>query len=127
MILLLDSNVIIDVLRGRGERRRKLAALVELGHLPATSSLNIAEIYAGIRAGEGPRTTAFLDSLRCFPITKSIARLAGTLKAQWAAKGQTLALDDMLVAATALEHNLPLITDNHKHFPVHGLRFYPLT
>jgi predicted nucleic acid-binding protein len=126
MILLLDSNVIIDVLRGRNERRRKLASLVERGYLPATSSLNVAEIYAGIRAGEEPRTTAFLDTLRCFPITKSIARLAGTLKAQWAAKGQTLSLEDMMVAATALEHDLPLVTDNRKHFPVHGLRFQSL-
>ncbi len=126
MILLLDSTIIIDVLRRRNERRLKLASLVEGGHFPATSSLNIAEIYAGIRPGEEPRTTAFLDSLRCFPITKSIARLAGTLKAQWAAKGHTLTLDDMLVAATALEHDLPLVTDNRKHFPVHGLRFHPL-
>jgi predicted nucleic acid-binding protein len=126
MIVLLDSTVIVDVLRGKNERRRKLAALVEHGHLLATSSLNIAEIYAGMRAGEEPRTTAFLDSLRCFPITKSIARLAGTLKAQWAAKGRTHALDDMLVAATSLEHDLPLVTDNRKHFPVHGLRFQPL-
>lgn len=126
MILLLDSNIIVDVLRGRNERRRKLATLVEDGHLPATSSLNIAEIYAGVRPGEEQRVAAFLDSLRCFPITKSIARLAGTLKAQWAAKGQTLALDDMFVAATALEHDLPLVTDNRKHFPVHGLRFHTL-
>jgi predicted nucleic acid-binding protein len=126
MILLLDSTILIDVLRRRNERRRKLASLVEGGHFPATSSLNIAEIYAGIRFGEEPRTTAFLDSLRCFPITKSIARLAGTLKAQWAAKGLTLTLDDMLVAATALERDLPLVTDNRKHFPIHGLRFHPL-
>jgi predicted nucleic acid-binding protein len=126
MILLLDSSVIIDVLRSRNDRRRKLGSLVERGYLPATSTLNIAEIYAGVRAGEEPRTTAFLDTLRCYPVTKSIARLAGTLKAQWATKGQTLSLEDMMVAATALEHDLPLVTDNRKHFPVHGLRFHPL-
>jgi predicted nucleic acid-binding protein len=126
MILLLDSSVIIDVLRGRNGRRRKLGSLVERGYLPATSSLNIAEIYAGMRSSEEPRTTAFLDTLRCYPVTKSIARLAGTLKAQWAAKGQTLSLEDMLVAATALEHNLPLVTDNRKHFQVNGLRFHSL-
>jgi predicted nucleic acid-binding protein len=126
MILLLDSTVIVDVLRGSNQRRRKLAVLVEHGHLLATSSLNIAEIYAGMRSGEEPRATAFLDSLRCFPITKPIARLAGTLKMQWAAKGHTLSIDDMFVAATALEHDLPLVTDNRKHFPVHGLRFHPL-
>jgi predicted nucleic acid-binding protein len=126
MILLLDSTVIIDVLRGRKDRRRKLANLIERGYFPATSSLNIAEIYAGVRSGEERRTTAFLDSLRCYPVTKSIARLAGTLKAEWSAKGQTLTLDDMMVAATAVEHDLSFVTDNRKHFPVHGLLFYTL-
>jgi hypothetical protein len=42
MILPLDSAVIIDVLRGRNDRRRKLANLIERGYFPATSSLNIA-------------------------------------------------------------------------------------
>lgn len=126
MILLLDSNVIIDVLRGRNDRRRKIGYLVQRGYLPATSSLNIAEIYAGVRPDEERRTTAFLDTLRCYPVTKSIARLAGTLKAQWAVRGHTLSLDDMLIAATAIEHDLPLVTDNRKHFPVHGLSFHPL-
>jgi predicted nucleic acid-binding protein len=79
-----------------------------------------------VRSGEERRTTAFLDSLHCYPVTKSIARLAGTLKAEWSAKGQTLTLDDMMVAATAVEHDLSFVTDNRKHFPVHGLHFYTL-
>lgn len=47
-----------------------------------------------------------------------IARRAGSLKSAYARKGQTLDLPDMIVAATALEHGLTLMTDNRKDFPI---------
>ena len=37
----------------------------------------------------------------------------------------TLSLSDMLIAATALEHGLTLITHNKKHFPMPELSLYP--
>jgi predicted nucleic acid-binding protein len=33
----------------------------------------------------------------------------------------------MMIAATALEHGLALMTDNHKDFPLSELKFYSLT
>ena len=59
-------------------------------------------------------------------MTAAIARRAGSLKSLYARKGRTLTLADMIVAATALEHNLTLITDNRKDFPVSDLHFHPL-
>ena len=47
MRLLLDTSVLIDVLRLRHGRRELLAELLQLGHTMATSALNIAEVYAG--------------------------------------------------------------------------------
>ena len=35
-------------------------------------------------------------------------------------------LADMMVAATALEHGLSLMTDNRKDFPLPELTLYPL-
>ncbi len=46
------------------------------------------------------------------------------MKQAWARKGRTLALTDMLIAATALEHELTLITDNHKDFPMPELLLF---
>lgn len=125
MIILLDTTVLIDVLRARGSRRAQLAELIEGGHSLATTALNIGEVYAGMRTGEEAPTEAFLSSLECYPITATIARRAGSLKSKWAQKGRTLTLADMFVAATALEHGLTLMTDNRKDFPVAGLRFLP--
>jgi predicted nucleic acid-binding protein len=126
MIFLLDTTVLLDALRARQNRRSLLAELVAGGHVLATAAINIGEVYAGMRRGEESRTEAFLSSLDCYPLTGSIARRAGSLKSAWARKGRTLSLADMMVAATALEHGLSLMTDNRKDFPLPELNLYPL-
>jgi predicted nucleic acid-binding protein len=128
VILLLDTTVLIDALRGRGDRRGLLAELIESGHTLATAAINIGEVYAGMRPGEEAGTESLLSNLDCFPLTATIARNAGSLKSEWARKGSTLALADMIVAATALEHGLVLMTDNRKDFQViPRLRLYPIS
>ena len=126
MILLLDTTVLLDVLRARQNRRSMLAELVAGGHILATAAINVGEVYAGMRIGEETRTEAFLSSLDCYPMTAAIARRAGSLKRAWAQKGKTLSLADMIIAATALEHRLALMTDNRKDFPLPELNIYPL-
>jgi predicted nucleic acid-binding protein len=126
MILLLDTTVLVDVLRGRKSRRSLLAELVAGGHVLATAAINVAEVYAVMRPGEETKTEVFLSSLDCYPMTGAIARRAGSLKSAWARKGKTISLPDMMVAATALEHGLSLMTDNRKDFPLPELNFYPL-
>ena len=126
MIFLLDTTVLLDVLRARQNRRSLLADVVAAGHLLATSAINIGEVYAGMRRGEEDRTEAFLSSLVCYPMTGAIARRAGSLRSVWAQKGRTLSLADMMVAATALEHGLALMTDNRRDFPLPELNFYQL-
>jgi predicted nucleic acid-binding protein len=126
LILLLDTTVLIDVLRTKNNRRSLLAKLVESGHTLSTSALNIAEVYTGMRSNEADATGIFLSSLECYPITAEIARRAGSLKQKWAQKGRTLTLADMLVAAVSLEHRLTLMTDNRKDFPIPELKFFPL-
>ncbi len=126
MMLLLDTTVLLDVLRARQNRRSLLVDVVAAGHLLATSAIDIGEVYSGMRRGEEDKTEAFLSSLVCYPITGAIARRAGSLKSAWAQKGRTLSLADMMVAATALEHGLALMTDNRKDFPLPELSFYQL-
>ncbi len=124
MNLLLDTTVLIDVLRNRRGRRELLAEAVREGCMLATTAINLAEIHAGMLPGEEVRTEEFLEGLECYPITKAIARRAGKLKWEWSRKGQTLALDDMLIAATAVEHGLTLMTDYRMDFPMRDLTLY---
>ena len=67
-----------------------------------------------------------LRSLDYFAVTWEIARLAGNLKREWRDKGHSLMLPDTTIAAVALHHSLPLLTDNRNHFPMPGLFLYPL-
>jgi tRNA(fMet)-specific endonuclease VapC len=45
-----------------------------------------------------------------------IARLAGRIEGSLAARGIAIALDDLLIGATALQHNFSVATLNVKHF-----------
>lgn len=127
MILLLDTTVLIDVLRARKDRRGLLAGLVEGGHTLATSAMNIGEVYAGMRPAEEAGTDSLLTNLEHFAITPAIARKAGKLKSEAARKGKTVTLADMMVAAAAMQHGAKLMTDNHKDFlTVSGLEVFPL-
>ncbi len=126
MRLLLDTSVLIDALRHRHGRRELLADLVRSGHTLTTTVLNIAEVYAGMRPNEAQRTEALLGALDSYDLTATSARRAGALKQQWARKGRTLALADMIVAALALEHGCTLMTDNRKDFPMPELDQFDL-
>lgn len=126
MRLLLDTSVLIDVLRRRQGRRELLAELTREGHTLATTALNIAEVYAGVRPEEEAQTEAFLDALDCYELTATAGRLAGSLKQKWARKGRTLTLADTIIAAVALESGCTLMTDNRKDFPMPELHHYPL-
>ena len=126
MKILLDTSVLIDTLRRRNGRREALAALVRAHESMATTSLNIAELYAGMRPGEEASTEALLEGLECLDLTGSAARLGGKLKYQWSKRGQTVSLADALIAAIALEARCVLLTDNRKDFPMPELQLYEL-
>jgi predicted nucleic acid-binding protein len=123
---LLDTSVIIDVLNGKQGRDQILNELLRQGHLLACCSINVTEVYAGLRPQEETRTRELLESLQYLPISWPVARLAGLLKRDYARKGITLATTDVTIAAIAIHHQLTLITDNLKHYPMKELSIYPL-
>jgi predicted nucleic acid-binding protein len=120
---LLDSDVLIWQLRGREETVELLAKLSREGTL-ACSVVSIVEIQAGVRRGEEKRTNALLDSLKAYNVTPAIAKLAGTFIRNYRAKGVTLDFVDSIVAATAVIHDLTLLTYNPKHYPMPEVKLY---
>ena len=125
-IFLLDTSVIVDAINGKRARVQFLDGLVEQRNLLACCSINVTEVYAGMRPHEANVTEALLRSLRFFEVTWGIARRAGELKSEWAKQGHTLALPDVTIAAVTLAHGLILATDNRKHFPMPELQFLTL-
>ena len=125
-VYLLDTSVIIDTINGKRNRGPLLEGLVQQGHLLACCSINVTEVYAGLRTQEEARTMELLESLQYYPVTFTIARLAGLLKRDFSRKGISLAATDVTIAAVAIYHQLTLITDNLKHYPMKELSLFPL-
>jgi len=115
---LLDTTVIIDCLRGREEAVVFLAQIATEGSAVGCCVINIAEVYAGMRENEREVTKRFLDSLEYYEATRNIAEQAGEHKRQYAEKGITLSLSDVIIAAVAISNNLILVTDNLRHYPM---------
>jgi len=125
-VYLLDTSVIIDVLNNKRGRPALLLDLTRAGHTLACCPINITEVYAGLRPKEEAATGAFLNSLQYLTISPQAARLAGDFKRNYARKGITLNLGDVIIAAVAVEHEFTLLTDNVKDFPMEDLSVYPL-
>lgn len=123
---LLDSGVIIDALNGKRGRRELIDQLIQDGADMACCSINVTEVYAGLRPGEEGKTERLLRSLKFYPVTWEIAKQAGDLLNIWRQQNRTLSLPDTTVAAVALANDLMLVTGNLKDFPMPELRLYPL-
>lgn len=123
-VYLPDSNIVVDALNGKRGRRELLRNLLLQGHRLGCCSVIVAEVYSGMLPHESARTDQFLSSLVWYDISRGIARRGGRLRFEWARQGITLALPDILIAATALEYGLTLITDNRRHFPMSEIQLY---
>ena len=75
---------------------------------------------------EEAATEEFLRSLEYYHVTWPVARLAGLLKRDYRRKGTTLTVADATIAAVAVVHELTLMTDNVRDFPMKELLLYPL-
>lgn len=118
---LVDTDVTIDFLRQREYARNLLERWAGDGLL-AISTLTHLEIYQGMKAGEKGATNAFLDGLTSVAVDIAIARRAGTMLSQLRAKGATIGIADAIIAATALQINTPLLTNNVEHYPFTELK-----
>jgi hypothetical protein len=120
---LIDSDVLIDVLRGRDEKIvSEWAALIDGNEPVFVSPVSVAEIWASVRQNEPETVAALFGALPIVPIGSEIAEKAGQYLRQYRAS-HGIELGDALIAATASLHELVLWTRNRKHFPMRELRF----
>lgn len=113
--LLLDTDVLVEYLRGR----RKAIDYVEgLTSGLYISVVTVAELFAGIRGDEEEQTIRqFLLVFDVLPVAEEVARLGGIYRRDFGPSHGT-GLADSLIAATVEEIGAALVTFNRKHFPM---------
>ena len=113
--LLLDTDVLIDFLRGQPQAVQLMEDTDCEFHVSAVS---VAELYVGVRDG---REREVLDQLvgllRTIEISTEIAQQAGLWRREYG-KSHGTGILDALIAACADALQIPLATLNVKHFPM---------
>ena len=120
-MILVDTSVISESAR----RAPSTSVLTFLLQHPVVglSAVSVFELEAGVRAAPASRRVKlglWLDALlesgavEVIPIDGAVARMAGKLRAD--TRKRPVALEDILIGATALSRGMTLATRNTSHF-----------
>jgi hypothetical protein len=113
MPYLIDSDVLIDISRGKPGACEYVDALADGWTISQVSAL---ELIVGARdQRELAHIDAFLSAYLIAPLRDSTGKRAYQLLKLYA-KSHGLHVFDSLIAATAMEEGLTLVTKNRKHF-----------
>ena len=121
MLVLVDTTVLIDYLRGAPVRERVDEAL-DRGDLLGATAINVEELWRGLRPEERSRAAELIEGLVVIPLGADEGKRAGSWRGEFAAKGVTLSQADCLIAAAALRIGATLATGNSKDFPMTQIR-----
>jgi predicted nucleic acid-binding protein len=86
----------------------------------------LAEVFSGINPQGEAAGVSFLDSLEFLLTSREAARQAGVWRYLYARRGVSLPVTDMLIAATAIEHDATLVTSNLRHYSMPELSLLTL-
>lgn len=123
MIVLVDTDVLIEYLRGNEAVVRKLTIAYKKGEKLCYSPVNRAEIIAGLRKGEEEITSKFFSLMECLKIDETTGHTAGEYMKRYRSSHK-VEIADALIAATVSNHSISLWTFNKKHYPMKDIKFY---
>ena len=122
---LVDTDVLIDISKGNVNAADFLANIIGTTFISIISPM---ELVIGARdKRDQVAIEKFIANYTIKELSVNIGMRAYTLLTQYA-KSHGLTIMDALIAATAIEHNLTLISKNEKHFqPIQTLQFLKAT
>lgn len=115
--IVLDTDIVVDVLRGRVGVIRRLAA-VSPDHVGVTS-MSVAELRYGVLASADPRRNQaevdrFLAQVRVLPFGNRSAAVHARLRHEL--RAHPIGPNDLVIAATTLAAGATLVTANARKF-----------
>lgn len=116
---LVDADWVIHHLKGHPVITQRLQDLQHEGL--GLSVVALAEIYEGVFNARDPETSeqslnAFLESVSLIGVDQETARIFGRERGRLRKAGLLIGDADLFIAATALQHNVILLTNNRRHF-----------
>ena len=117
-MILVDSDVLIEHLRGKTAARDWLVNARRTSGPLAISVVSLTEVAGGMRSPELREVMRLLGSMQRFEVTEQVAWRAATLMSDYRRSHSGIGLGDYLIAATALTAGLELATLNIRHYPM---------
>jgi tRNA(fMet)-specific endonuclease VapC len=116
---LVDTDWAINHLNGQPRTRQRLEELAASGL--ALSTISLAEVYEGIYYSNDPERNEkalaeFLHDVTVLVIDEGTSRLFGKERGRLRAEGKRVSDFDLMIGATALQHDLTLLTNDRRHF-----------
>jgi predicted nucleic acid-binding protein len=120
---LVDSEWMVDLLKGRRDAPRVIASLA--AESVAISIITYAELYEGAIGDTGvPSDSPFalVEGMQIIGIDLPIARRFGQMRSDLRTRGELIPDLDLFIAATALEKDLTLLTNDAHFGRIEGLK-----
>ena len=119
MKYLVDSDYVADYLGARPSAIQLLSSFAKDDLV--ISLITYGEIYEGIHFGRDPHKTTdvfqrFLRSVTILPLTQPIMQQFARIRGELRRTGRIIGDFDILIAATAIQHNLTLVTRNLRDY-----------
>ena len=119
MQYLVDTDWVIDHMHGQQEVVSRLEELAPYGL--GLSIVSLAELYEGVFYSTDPLSEErsllnFLGAVEVIPLDDEICRIFARERGRLRAVGAIIGDLDILIGATALRHDLTLLTNNRRHF-----------
>ncbi len=123
---LIDTDWVVYYFKGRQAIVKRLDALED--ESLAISVVTLAELYDGLYGSRNPRKReqdlkGFLQWVTVLGLDEETCRLFGQERSRLRQAGSLPGDMDLLIGATALRHDLTMLTNNSNHFArIAGLR-----
>lgn len=118
--MLLDSTVLIDLLRGYKPTIEKIKYLEEECEPLVTTTITVFEIIQGIPKNVSEKKMEEVENLfktlNVLPFDIDSANNAGEIQRTLKNSGKIIDPEDAMIAGIAKKHNEPILTRNLKHY-----------
>jgi len=126
MGIVVDTDVLIDLLRKKDDAVKKIRELEKNEEL-ATTDTNVFELYFGAYKSNKKdknlsSTRGLLKNLTLLHTTEEAMETGGRIYSNMKANGKSIDIRDVLIAAITLQNGSSLLTRNREHFEmINGL------